>query len=171
MTTTGISASMPMSLTLIEAIAGRERAERVARRLGVAQWGARHDSEAFRLTRSFTMSVMANKLAFWKHEVVSIDLRPNVDEVSLALVADMWSRTYRSRATTFSTSAGPQLTRGGLLIVPDEVAANRPSGQHVLAIADAPPARVLDDTLRAIAVRYGTPTADVVAMQLEFSHR
>ena len=35
-TTTGISASMPMSLTLIEAIAGRDMAETVARGLGHA---------------------------------------------------------------------------------------------------------------------------------------
>ena len=35
-TTTGITASMPSMLTLIEAIAGRERAESVARDLGVA---------------------------------------------------------------------------------------------------------------------------------------
>ena len=170
-TTTGISASMPMSLTLIEAIAGRQKAEDVARQLGLAQWDLRHDSEAFKFTRPFAMSVMGNKLAFWKNEGVNIDLRPNVDEVSLALVADMWSRTYRSRATTFSTSAEPRRTRGGLLIVPDKVWAKTPAGQQVLAIENAPPAKVLDDTLRAIAVRYGTPTSDVVAMQLEYSHR
>ena len=47
-TTTGVTASMPMSLTLIEAIAGRERAEAVARDLGLTHWDARHDSGAFR---------------------------------------------------------------------------------------------------------------------------
>ena len=35
-TTTGITASMPMSLTLIEAIAGRDKAEAVGRDLGLA---------------------------------------------------------------------------------------------------------------------------------------
>jgi transcriptional regulator GlxA family with amidase domain len=34
-TTTGISASMPMALTLIEAIAGRDKAEGVAREIGL----------------------------------------------------------------------------------------------------------------------------------------
>ena len=38
-TTTGITASMPMSLTLIEAIAGREKAEAVARDLGLDRMG------------------------------------------------------------------------------------------------------------------------------------
>ena len=170
-TTTGISASMPVSLMLIEAIAGREKAEDVARQLGLTQWDARHDSNAFQFTRPFAMSVMGNKLAFWKHEGVSIDLRPGVDEVSLALVADMWSRTYRSRATTFSTNADPSRSRGGLLIVPDDVSATTPTSQQVLAIEATPPARVLDDTLRAIGARYGASTADVVAMQLEYPRR
>ena len=44
-TTTGITASMPMSLTLIEAIAGREKAESVARDLGLDHWDARHASD------------------------------------------------------------------------------------------------------------------------------
>ena len=170
-TTTGISASMPVSLMLIEAIAGREKAEDVARQLGLTQWDARHDSDAFQFTRPFAMSIMGNKLAFWKHEGVSIDLRPGVDEVSLALVADMWSRTYRSRATTFSSTADPQRARGGLLIVPDEVSATTPTSQQVLAIEATPPARVLDDTLHAIGARYGASTADLVAMQLEYPRR
>ena len=44
-TTTGVTASMPMSLTLIEAIAGREKAEAVGRDIGLTHWDARHDSE------------------------------------------------------------------------------------------------------------------------------
>jgi putative intracellular protease/amidase len=169
-TTTGISASIPMSLTLIEVIAGRGKAQEVAGQLGLTQWDARHDSGAFRFTRPFALSVIANELAFWKHERAGIDLRAGVDEVSLALVADMWSRTYRSRAVTFCGSADPQRSRGGLLIIPDEVVTDRPSSEQLLQIEDAPPARVLDDTLRAIAARYGPPTAHV-AMQLEYSQR
>ena len=49
-TTTGITASMPMMLTLIEAIAGRAKAEAVGRDLGLPAWDARHDSSAFTLT-------------------------------------------------------------------------------------------------------------------------
>ena len=37
-TTTGIAASMPLALTLIEAIAGRDKAEAVGREIGVTQW-------------------------------------------------------------------------------------------------------------------------------------
>src|SRR5690606_15668893 len=60
-TTTGITASMPMMLTLIGAIAGRAKAEAVARDLGVAQWDARHASGAFRFTRPFALTVLANR--------------------------------------------------------------------------------------------------------------
>jgi putative intracellular protease/amidase len=167
-TTTGISASMPVSLVLIEAIAGRAKAEEVAQQLGLVEWNARHDSEAFKFTRPFAMSVLENKLAFWKHERVSIELSPGMDEVSLALVADMWSRTARSAVATFSLGEVSFRTRGGLLIVADEIGATRPSAQQVLAIDETPPARVLNETLRSIAVRYGEPTADMVAMQLEY---
>ena len=67
-TTTGITASMPMSLTLIEAIAGRDKAEAVGRDLGVTQWDARHDSEAFQFTRPFALTAIGNTVAFWNRE-------------------------------------------------------------------------------------------------------
>jgi transcriptional regulator GlxA family with amidase domain len=167
-TTTGISASIPVSLTLIEAIAGRSKAEEVAHQIGLAEWDARHRSDAFKFTRPFALYVIGNKLAFWKHERVGIDLEPGVDEVSLALVADMWSRTYRSKATTFSATSDPVRSRGGLQIVPDEVGATAPAVDQFIRIDDTPPARVLDETLHAIGIRYGAPTADLVSMQLEY---
>jgi putative intracellular protease/amidase len=101
-TTTGITASMPVALTLIEAIAGREKAEAVGRDIGVTHWDARHDSDAFQFTRPFALTAIRNTVAFWNREQLGIELTPGVDEVSLALVADAWSRTYRSRGVTFS---------------------------------------------------------------------
>jgi putative intracellular protease/amidase len=97
-TTTGITASMPAMLTLIEAIAGREKAEAVASDLGLAAWDARHDSDAFRFTRSFALTAIGNTAAIWNWEKLGIELAPGADEVPLALVADAWSRTFRSRA-------------------------------------------------------------------------
>ena len=167
-TTTGITASMPMSLTLIEAIAGREKAEAVARDLGLMQWDARHDSGAFQFTRPFALTAIGNTVAFWKRERLGLELAPGVDEVSLALVADAWSRTYRSRAVTFSRIAGAQQSRNGIGIVPDQVSASGPAEHLLPAIGDGPPARALDDALSGIAARYGSHTADFVAMQLEY---
>jgi len=167
-TTTGISASMPMSLTLIEAIAGRDKAEAVGRDLGLAKWDARHDSGAFQFTRPFALSAMGNALAFWNREQLGIELAPGVDEVSLALVADAWSRTYRSRAVTFAGTAAPQQTRGGLRILPQHVTANWPAERRLPAIAGLRPAKALDQALIGIEARYGMRTADLVAMQLEY---
>jgi transcriptional regulator GlxA family with amidase domain len=168
MTTTGITASMPMSLTLIEAIAGREKAEAVARDLGLTQWDARHDSDAFTLTRPFALTAIRNTVAFWRKEQLGLELTPGMDEVSLALVADAWSRTYRSRAVTFSRTDSPQESRNGIRIVPDRVVASWPEEHLLPAIHHRPPAQALDATLRAIATRYGARTADFVAMQLEY---
>lgn len=167
-TTTGISASIPMTLTLIEAIAGREKAEAVGRSLGVKHWDSSHDSAAFKLTRPFALTVLGNTLAFWNREQLGIELSPGIDEVSLALAADAWSRTYRSRALTFSGSAEAVTTQNGARILPDRVATSWPGERLIPVIGELPPVQVFDDTLQAIEERYGTHTAYVVAMQHEY---
>jgi putative intracellular protease/amidase len=167
-TTTGITASMPMSLTLIEAIPGRDKAQAVGRDLGLMAWDARHDSNAFQFTRPFALTAIGNRLAFWNREQLGIELVPGIDEVSLALVADAWSRTYRSRAVTFASTAGAQQARNGIRILPDQVATGWPAERLVPAIAGRPPAEALDQALHEIAARYGRRTADFVAMQLEY---
>jgi len=167
-TTTGITASMPMSLTLIEAIAGRDKADAVGRDLGLVKWDARHDSGAFQFTRPFALTAMGNALALWNKEQLGIELVPGMDEVSLALVADAWSRTYRSRAVTFAGTAGALPTRSGLRILPQQVATDWPAERRLPAIGALPPAKALDQALLAIEARYGMGTADMVAMQLEY---
>jgi len=167
-TTTGITASIPMSLTLIEAIAGREKAEAVGREVAVPHWDARHESDAFQFTRPFALTAIRNTVAFWNREQLGIELTPGIDEVSLALVADAWSRTYRSRAITFSRTDGAQQTRNGLRILPDQVAASWPAAHLLPAIGDRKPGRALDEALLAITARYGMRTAHFVAMQLEY---
>ncbi|WP_421926040.1 DJ-1/PfpI family protein [Neoaquamicrobium sediminum] len=164
-TTTGITASMPMMLTLIEAIAGRDKAVEVARGLGVDTWDARHASGAFRFNRSFARTVIGNSATFWNREQLAIALEEGIDEVSLALVADAWSRTYRSKALTFAE--GPITSRNGARIVPDRTGSWR-GDEQVADFSDAKPAQALDATLQAIEQRYGRRTTDVVAMELEY---
>jgi transcriptional regulator GlxA family with amidase domain len=167
-TTTGITASMPMSLTLIEAIAGRDKAEAVARDLGVDHWDARHASDAFKLTLPFALTVMGNRAALWNREQRSVEVVPGIDEVALALVADAWSRTYRSSAVTFAASSGPITTRNGIRIVPDSASADRPQQDAVVSFGDRAPAQALDEALSNIESRYGPRTRYIVAMQLEY---
>jgi putative intracellular protease/amidase len=167
-TTTGISASMPMMLILIEAIAGPEKARSVARDLGVDHWDARHSSRRFALTRPFALTVLRNRLPFWNHESFGIPLAPGVDEVTLALTADAWSRTYRSQARTFASTSAARRSRSGIQILPDIVAQEWPAERQLQVAGAARPAIALDRALDTIAKRYGRGTRDVVAMQLEY---
>ena len=167
-TTTGITASMPMMLTLIEAIAGRDKAEAVARDLGLDHWDARHDSGAFKFTRPFALTAIGNTLAFFNHEQLGIPLTTGMDEVSLALTADAWSRTFRSGAVTFAAKDGAVVSRAGIRILPDQVASDWPADRRVSAMGDMPSAKALDRTLEDITARYGARTTDLVAMQLEY---
>jgi transcriptional regulator GlxA family with amidase domain len=167
-TTTGITASMTMSLTLIEAIAGRDRADTVARDLGVTSWDVRHDSAAFTFTRPFALTAIGNTVAFWNREQLGIELQPRIDEVSLALVADALSRTYRSRAVTFAGTAGAVETRNGISIYPDQITTTWPAAQQLPTLEGRRPAEALEQTLQDIAARYGMNTANLVAMQLEY---
>ncbi len=167
-TTTGITASMPMMLTLIEAIAGRQRADEVAGEIGVESWDMRHASGAFGLTRSFATTVLANLAAFWNREVQGIALEPGMDEASLALVADAWSRTYRSRAVTFAQTLSAITTANGVRVLPDRAERDWPTNYLVSTFPEQRVADALDRTLAAVATRYGDPTTDVVAMQLEY---
>lgn len=170
-TTTGITASMPSMLTLIEAIAGREKAEPVGRDLGLASWDIRHASEAFKFTRPFATTVLGNTMALWNREKRGIELQPGMDEVSLALVADAWSRTYRSTSVTLAPTAGPVETRNGIRVLPDQTGGNWPADTMVPILPENAPSVALDQALAAISDRYGSDTADVVAMQLEYPQR
>jgi hypothetical protein len=150
---------MPMALTLIEAIAGREKAEAVGRDIGVTQWDARHDSGAFKFTRPFALTAIRNAAAFWRREQLGLELTPGVDEVSLALVADVWSRTYRSRAVTFARTDAPLRSRQGIAILPDRVAASWPADRLLPAIGDQPPAVAV---VEARQIRDCLPSGEVL---------
>ncbi|ARU04781.1 transcriptional regulator [Comamonas serinivorans] len=167
-TTTGITASMPMMLALVDAIAGPDKAQALARDLGHAPWDTRHDSGAFRLTRDFAQTVMRNRLALWRHERLGVALASGMDEVSLALAADAWSRTYRSRVTSFAAASQAVTSRHGVRIVPDQVTNDWPAERRISTYPDQPPQRSLDLTLQAIGERHGRRTTEVVAMQLEY---
>jgi transcriptional regulator GlxA family with amidase domain len=165
--TTGITASMPMALTLIEAIAGRERAEVVARELAADRWDESHASDAFVFSRPFALTVLRNAISFWNHESFDIRLVPGVDEVSLALVADAWSRTYRSRVRSTSNERGPVTSRSGLKIYPDKTL--QAADPYEIRIQELPAVEALEKSLADIKERYGAPTAYVVAAQLEYA--
>ena len=120
------------------------------------------------MTRRFALTVLGNVVAFWNREEHGIELSPGIDEVSLALVADAWSRTYRSRAMTFASRAGAVESRNGIRIIPDRASTHWPTDRLLPAVGQRKPAEALDEALAAIEARYGTRTAGIVAMQLEY---
>lgn len=163
MTTTGVSASIPASLALIESIAGRPAAERTAKGLGVNAWTIEHNTSAFSWTAKHVTVAVTNWLAWWRHETVEIPVEGGFDEISMAMAADTWSRTYRSQAFATGASGIVQSRRG--LHVETEAASShrhfiltRPKSAKTLERIEA-----LDD----IANRYGDATADLVALGLE----
>jgi len=167
MTTAGISASLPASLALVEAIAGRHTAELTAQRLGVSNWGIDHYTSSFTLTAGRIFLAAGNWLAVWRHEVVEIPVAGGFDEISVALMADAWSRTFRSEALATSVS-GSVRSRHGLLM---ETEASSESDRLVLPVYSGTPASALDAALENIMERYGAPTADFVALQFEYPRR
>ena len=56
-TTTGITASVPTMLALVEAIDGRGKAQALATELGVDSWSPAHDSSLFGLNASRAWSL------------------------------------------------------------------------------------------------------------------
>lgn len=168
-TTTGVTASIPVSLALVEAIGGHERAVSVARVMGVKDWSAAHRSSDFKLQARHMLTAAINWVSFWSHEDVGIPISNGTNEVALALTADAYSRTYRSSAVSVSSSAEEVRTHGGLLIVPDRLTGGPTNPYHLLKPLDGKkPVAVLDAALQDIGHRYGRTTSAFVALQMEY---
>lgn len=169
MTSTGVSANVPVMMALVEAIGGRPAAERVAGDLGVEHWDARHRSADFRLTLERKKTFIRNKLAFWRHEAVGVPVAAGVGEIALGLTIDAWSRT--ELAEVFPVADEPVRSRHGLTIGAQR-ALTKVSLDHVLppVPADAP-ALTMERELARIANRYDRATADIVALTMEYPWR
>lgn len=167
-TTTGVTASLPVSLAIVEAIGGREPARQLSTDLGVDSYEVDHLSEAFGLTGNWLAQAVSNSLAVWSHETIGLPVTSGIDEIEIAFAADAWSRTYRSRAVT--TGRSPVVrTRDGLNLLVD-VAPDDPSVDFIRPIpVTTRPAEHLDESLADIAARYGERTAAFVALQLEYA--
>jgi putative intracellular protease/amidase len=163
----GVTAAIPLSVALIEAIAGKQRATEVAREIGLDQWSSEHDSEQFRLPFSGYALAIRNWLLPTRE--IALPVSAGVDEVAIALTADALSRTYRSRAYTWADSERTVESKHGLKIVPDRVIGNDKTPRIVVTWPDGTPVvQRLDETLSQIASLFGRPTSKLVALQLEY---
>jgi putative intracellular protease/amidase len=163
-TTTGITASVPTMLALVEAIGGRAKAEALAADLGVDSWTPAHDSSAFGLSAGRAWSFVFNKAAFWRRETWHVDVRDGMDDIALALAADAWSRT--GRVDVDASAAGPVKLRSGVVLLAEPSAGDT---QRLPLAAQLKPMRQLDRTLCEIAERFGAARAEWVMMELEYS--
>jgi putative intracellular protease/amidase len=168
-TTTGVTASIPISLALVEAIAGTSRSLAVAHAMGATDWSPAHNSDNFKLKTSDMFTVAGNWLSFWSHEKIGVPISNGMNDVALALAADAYSRTYRSQVLSISPSTADVLTRGGLLIVPDRFSGGPKVPNRILRLpANIKPVAVLDAALKDIAQKYGRRTSAFVAAQMEY---
>jgi putative intracellular protease/amidase len=167
-TSTGITASIPVMIALVEAIAGRPKAEQLAQDLGVANWDARHRSSAFQLTWEHQKTFLRNWLSFWRRETLGLPLSEGVDEIALALTVDAYSRSALSTVVTVGSSGGAVRGKHGLIIHPN-ASTQTAAVDHMLRLPSAAtPALTIERELAQIAARYDHPTADIVALAIEY---
>lgn len=171
MTTTGVTASLPASIALVAAIAGTDKANALAKQLGLADWSARHDSRQFHLSTGAVLTLAGNWLRFWAHDEVALPLREGVDDIALALYADAWSRTYRSQVVGVALDKQTVSTRYGLHLLPDATLAPeafaRLSEQHAW-LHETASAGAVDKALKELGQTYGKSTRSLVSLFLEY---
>jgi putative intracellular protease/amidase len=164
-TTTGITASMPATLALIEALGGRGKAQALADELGVNSWTSQHDSALFALNVRRVWSYLLNEAAFWRSERWSIAVCDGMDDVTLALIVDAWSRTKRVDIAATSPSGAVRL-RSGITLLAQPSA----EGLHQLPLTPGlKPMQQLDRTLCEIAERYGKSRREWVMLEMEYA--
>jgi putative intracellular protease/amidase len=162
-TTTGVSASVPVSLALVEAIAGRDRAAALAQEIGARGWSAEHDSSAFHLIRDDVWMILGNLfVGLFDRETVAVRVPEGADVIAVAFMADSYGRTFRTRVVVPGTA--PIRTAEGLAIVPD---AGDATADVAVDLPQSRPAQALDIAIAGIRARYGEATAAFVRVQLE----
>ncbi|WP_374584271.1 DJ-1/PfpI family protein [Pseudoduganella sp.] len=163
----GISAAMPLSLALVEAIAGRDKAAAVAAGVGVQDWSSKHDSGSYAPQFGRNLNVWLTHYTdrwFYTVQPVGLPLAAGFDEIALAYTSDAYTRTHRSQVLAVADSAAPLASRHGLKVLPDRVAGSADAPAAMLPGLD----HTLDQALARIAATYGARTAQRVALEFEY---
>lgn len=170
-TTTGITASLPVSLALVEAIGGRTKAAALARELGAEGWDDDHDSSEFdAAARQLVEAASAKRME--RPTPIGVAVADGVDEIVLAFVADAFSRPHGTLAVTVSASDAPIRTKRGLTLLPDRVSGAKNAPQEMApTLTTGKPADAMDKALEAIVARSGKDIANLVALQMEYPQR
>lgn len=162
----GVSASMPTSIALVEAIAGPEKAAQVARDVGIDDWSSRHDSDAFQADPG---NATMPPLDVQPQVTLGIPVKAGDDEIALALTAETYSRTGITIAYAVTEAPGPIRLAHGLIVLPDITTGGSRWVDRMLSPLEAHEAtRALDIALRDIAATYGHEAARNVALFMEY---
>lgn len=156
-------AFIPVSLMLVEILADREAAKRVAAKLGIDGWNFDHDSDNFRLFAGIAATGFGNLGAFWSHEELTLKVSPEFDDIGLALQADAWSGTFRSRLSALNESGAVTFASGLTFITQVEW-----RDSIALPMVRSGDEQALEETLAAVEQRYDARTSNFVAVQLEY---
>lgn len=162
----GVSASMPTSIALVEAIAGTAKAAQVARDVGINDWSSKHNSDVFRPKPGESGMPTPDQ-----HPLVSIGVpvRTGDDEIALAVTADAYSRNGKTMAFAVASSGDPVRLAHGLVVLPDRIAGGADPVSRTLAPLEASQStRALDVSLADISKTYGKQAARNVALFMEY---
>ena len=164
----GISAAIPTSLALVEAIAGRARADALAATMGARGWSDQHDSAQFSMSAGMLATYARNKL-FSSNDALGIPLVAGMDELGLALATDAIARTRRARAYLVADGALPVRSRHGLDMLPEPAATLATLTLRTVPLAtltgDGAP---LDSILTRLEQWYGRASAKLAADEMEY---
>ncbi|WP_310315279.1 hypothetical protein [Hydrogenophaga palleronii] len=109
---------------------------------------------------------LINKVALWSREDWGVDVQEGMDDITLALVADAWSRTGRVSVRAESASPGTARLRSGMPIAVDAARLDAPR----LPLAPAlKPLQQLDRSLCEIEQRFGAARREWVVLEMEYS--
>lgn len=117
--------------------------------LGADNRSAQHDGEPVHLNPGTYALAIRNMLS--PPRVFGLPVGAGIDDITLALTADAFSRTYRSHAYTLAASADTIQTKHGLTLVPNRVGASNAPPHTLPTYAGGPSAQVLHETFAAIA--------------------
>jgi hypothetical protein len=111
---------------------------------------------------------LRNWLSFWRRETIGVPVSEGVDEIALGLTVDAYSRTALSTVVTVGGSREAIRSRHGLMIHPNTSSRAAAVDRMLRPPHSDASALTIERELANIASRFDRPTADIVALTMEY---
>ncbi|WP_316779002.1 DJ-1/PfpI family protein [Pedobacter antarcticus] len=162
----GISASIPISIALVEAISGHSKAVSLAKDLGISDWSAIHNSDAF---QEKDREAPRNYMKSNPKEIVGIPIKKGDDEIALALIAETYRFSGMAIPYAISKTNKPVELANGLIVIPGKINNGfNPVQRMTSALPTKKTVAVLDSSLNEIEKTYGRTAAYDAARRMEY---